>query len=388
MLDGMTSRTLPPTSRKEILRDVQRLVVKVGSTVLSGGDAILHQATVDRIASDLAGLRRKGREVILVSSGAILAGMGQLGLKEKPKNIPVKQAAAAVGQNYLMRSYEEAFGPHGQKVAQVLLTQDDLRSRVRYLNARNTLFALLGLQVIPVINENDTVAVEEIKFGDNDNLSALVATLVDADLLVILTDTEGLYTSDPRKDPSARLVPLVKRITEEVRLWAGDSATGLGTGGMSTKVSAARIAASSGIPTIVASGLEEGTLRRIFAGEVVGTLFLPRVSKMKSRKRWLAFATHPHGQIVVDEGAKRALIQAGRSLLPSGVLATPRPFQVGDAVSLLDSHGMEFARGLANYCSEEVDKIRGLKTAEIEGALGYKHSDEIVHRDNLVILER
>lgn len=384
----MTVRAPLAAIRQDILKRAKRFVVKVGSVVLASYDCRLDQATVDRLASELLELRKAGKEVILVSSGAILAGMGQLGLKEKPRSIPLKQAVAAVGQSHLMRNYEEAFAPNGQRVAQVLLTQDDLQNRIRYLNARNTLFTLLGIGVIPIINENDTVAIDEIKFGDNDNLSALVATLVDADLLVILTDTEGLYTSDPRKDPSARLVPLVKRITEEIKLWAGESARGIGTGGMSTKVSAARIAASVGIPTIVANGLEKGILHRVFSGEAVGTLFLPSHSKMKSRQRWLAFATRPHGQIVVDEGAKMALTHSGKSLLPSGILATARPFQVGDVVSLLNSEGVEFARGLVNYTSEEVEKIKGLKSTEIEGALGYKHSDEVIHRNNLVILER
>ncbi len=375
----MTGRAPLAAIRQDILKRTKRFVVKVGSVVLASSDSRLDQATVDHLASELLELKKAGKEVILVSSGAILAGMGQLGLKEKPRSIPLKQAVAAVGQSHLMRNYEEAFAPDGQRVAQVLLTQDDLQNRIRYLNARNTLFTLLGMGVIPIINENDTVAIDEIKFGDNDNLSALVA---------ILTDTEGLYTSDPRKDPSAQLVPLVKRITEEIKLWAGESTKGIGTGGMSTKVSAARIAASVGIPTIVANGLEKGVLQRVFSGEAVGTLFLPSPSKMKSRQRWLAFATRPHGQIVVDEGAKRALTHSGKSLLPSGILFTARPFQVGDVVSLLNPEGVEFARGLVNYTSEEVEKIKGLKSMEIEGVLGFKHSDEVVHRNNLVILER
>jgi len=299
----------------------KRLVVKVGSAVLSKGDIGLHRPTLERISRELSALREEGREIVLVSSGAILAGMGRLGLGERPGSIPLKQAAAAVGQSLLMRHYEEAFDPYGQRVAQLLLTQEDFRSRPRYLNARNTLFTLLHLGVLPIINENDTVSVEEIRFGDNDNLSALVATLVGADLLVILTDLDGLYTADPRRDPNASLITRVPRRSADVSFWAADSGTGLGTGGMVTKMEAARRAAASGIPTIIANGLVEGILARILRGEAVGTLVQASSSRMRSRKRWLAFATQPRGRIAVDIGAKEALIRGGKSLLPSGVVS-------------------------------------------------------------------
>ncbi len=384
------SRTeaISPDLRATAVRAAKRLVVKVGSAVLSKGDIGLHRPTLERVSRELSALREEGREIVLVSSGAILAGMGRLRLGERPGSIPLKQAAAAVGQSLLMRHYEEAFDPYGQRVAQLLLTQEDFRSRPRYLNARNTLFTLLHLGVLPIINENDTVSVEEIRFGDNDNLSALVATLVGADLLVILTDLDGLYTADPRRDPSASLITQVPRRSADVCFWAADSGTGLGTGGMVTKVEAARRAAASGIPTIIANGLVEGILARILRGEAVGTLFQASSSRMRSRKRWLAFATQPRGRIAVDIGAKEALIRGGKSLLPSGVVSSSGGFEGGEVVSLCDPAGEEFARGVANYDAEQVERIKGLKSSQIEGVLGSKPFDEVVHRDNLVILER
>lgn len=254
---SQAERSLPDA--RAVARETKRIVVKVGSAVLSKGDITLHQPTLQRICRELVSLRKEGHQVVLVSSGAILAGMGRLGLTERPGSIPLKQAAAAVGQSLLMRRYEEVFAPYGQKLGQLLLTQDDFRSRHRYLNARNTLFTLLHLGVLPIINENDTVAVEEIRFGDNDRLSALVATLLGADLLVILTDLDGLYTADPRKDPHARLVHEVPRRSTGLHFWADESGTGLGTGGMATKVRAARTAAAAGVPTIIANGLVEGS---------------------------------------------------------------------------------------------------------------------------------
>jgi glutamate 5-kinase len=316
-----------------------------------------------------------------------MAGMEKLESKERLRSIPLKQAAAAIGQGVLMATYEKAFAPHGIKVAQVLITQEDVRDRVRYLNARNTLFTLLDLGVLPIVNENDTVAVEEIKFGDNDILSALVASLVDADLLVMLTDQEGLYTADPRTDPGAQLIPVLSSPIRPDAFWAGPTRTVVGIGGMASKVEAARLATASQIPAMVANGLTADILLRLVAGESLGTLFLPRASRMAGRKRWLAFATRPRGGVRVDAGAKRALIHQGRSLLPSGVQGTAKQFQVGDVVSVLGADGEEFARGLVNYGADEVERIKGRRSSEIEGVLGYKHSDEIIHRDNLVILE-
>jgi len=384
----MTSRKAPrPGSRQEWLGSPRRIVVKVGSGVLSRGGIGLHRETIQALATSLARLHAQGVEAILVSSGAILAGMEALGLTERPRELPLKQAAAAVGQSHLMRAYEEAFQPCGRRVAQILLTQEDLRHRGRYLNARNTLFTLLGLQVLPIVNENDTVAVREIEFGDNDTLSALVAHLVQADLLVILTDTEGVFTADPHRDPAARLIPVVRPQDAITSFCAEDTGSAASIGGMTSKVRAARRAAVAGIPTVVASGRIPGTVEAILKAEEVGTLFIPSRSRMQSRKRWLAFASLPRGGIVVDAGARAALVRGGKSLLPSGIRGTQRSFRAGDVVSLLDLAGREFGRGLANYGRDEVEKIKGLHSNEIIGALGVNPYDEVVHRDNLVILE-
>jgi len=382
-----TKKSPPPADRRERLGQVKRLVVKVGSGVLSQGGRGIHRPTLAALAGALGALRDGGTEVVLVSSGAILAGMEALELAERPKDLPVKQAAAAVGQSHLMRAYEEAFQPCGRRVAQILLTREDLRHRGRYLNARNTLLTLLGLGVIPVVNENDTVAVQEIQFGDNDTLSALVATLVDADLLVILTDIEGLYTADPHRNPEARLIPTVRPQDAVDAFCADDTGSAASIGGMSTKVSAARRAMAAGIATVVASGRQPAALLRIAAGEEVGTFFVPSGSRMQSRKRWLAFASVPRGEILVDAGARQALVTGGRSLLPSGVRGTRRPFRAGDVVSLLDQEGRAFARGLTNYGRDDVERIQGLHSDEITAALGHKPYDEVIHRDNLVILE-
>jgi len=383
----MTSRKLPTGSRAEWLGTPRRIVVKVGSGVLSHGGVGLHRPTLQALAGCLARVQAQGVEPILVSSGAILAGMEALGLTERPRELPLKQAAAAVGQSHLMRAYEEAFQPCGGRVAQILLTQEDLRHRSRYLNARNTLFTLLGLRVLPIVNENDTVAVREIQFGDNDTLSALVAHLVQADLLVILTDTEGVFSADPHRDPSARLIPLVRPQDAIASFCAEDTGSAASIGGMTSKVRAAHRAAVAGIPTVVASGRSPESVETILRGEEVGTLFIPSRSRMQSRKRWLAFASLPRGGIVVDAGARGALVVGGKSLLPSGVRGTQKTFRAGDVVSLVDQAGQEFGRGLANYSRDEVEKIKGLKSDEIAGVLGAKPYDEVVHRDNLVILE-
>ena len=361
--------------------------MKVGSGVLSRGGIGLHRAVMADLAAALAALQGQGLETILVSSGAILAGMEALGLTERPRNLPLKQAAAAVGQSHLMRAYEEAFQPHGRRVAQILLTREDLRHRGRYLNARNTLFTLLRLGAVPIINENDTVAVQEIQFGDNDTLSALVANMAEADLLLILTDIEGLFSADPHRDSSARLIRVVRPQDAVAAFCAEDTGSVASIGGMSSKVLAARRATAAGIPTVVASGLRPGVLNAVVAGEDVGTFFVPSKSRLQSRKRWLAFASLPRGGIMVDEGAKKALVGGGKSLLPSGVRLTRRAFRAGDVVSLVDTQDREFARGLANYSRDEVEKIKGLKTHEIGAVLGQKPYDEVVHRDNLVILE-
>jgi glutamate 5-kinase len=386
----MTARKAPiPADRRAWLGQARRLVVKVGSGILSGGGGPgLHRPTLQALAETLAGLAAGGTEVVLVSSGAILAGMEALDLAERPKELPLKQAAAAVGQSHLMHAYEEAFRPHGRRVAQILLTQEDLRSRLRYLNARNTFFTLLSLGVVPVVNENDTVAVQEIRFGDNDTLSALVAQLTGADLLVILTDTEGVFTADPHRDPAARRIPLVRPQDALGAFCAENTGSAASIGGMSTKVRAAQRAALAGIPTVVASGRAPAILSAILEGQDVGTFFVPSASRMQSRKRWLAFASLPRGGILVDAGARRALTSGGKSLLSSGIRGTRRSFRAGDVISLLDAEGREFARGLVNYSRDEVEQIMGLHSDEIARVLGQKPYDEVVHRDNLVILQQ
>ncbi len=373
-------------TRKSIINKVRRIVLKVGSQVLTGKGKSLSQPVFDRLGREISLAKRKGYEIVIVSSGAIAAGMSRLGLAEKPKTMPQKQAAAAIGQSALMWNYERAFTFYGEKVAQVLLTRDDLSNRKRYLNASSTLFTLLDLGVIPIINENDTVAVEEIKVGDNDNLSALVTNLVCADLLIILSDIDGLYDRDPRLSKNAKLIPLVQQVTGEMEKKASGTLNPISIGGMITKLQAARKAAVFGVPTILANGMMEGVLRRIFQAEEVGTLFTSAVNKLTSRKHWIACTLEPHGKITVDEGAKKAILQKGKSLLPSGVLAAEGPFALGDPVVLVDPQQQEFARGLSNYGSAEINKIKGLKTTEVEIKLGYKYSDEIVHRDDLVVL--
>jgi glutamate 5-kinase len=371
-------------NRKNLLEKVRRVVLKVGSRVLTGKGRTLSQPVFDRLAREISAAKKRGYEVVLVSSGAIAAGMGRLGLLEKPKTMPEKQASAAIGQSALMWSYEKAFSFYGEKVAQILLTRDDLSNRNRYLNARNTLLTLLDFGVIPIINENDTVVVQEIKFGDNDNLSALVTNLVNADLLVILSDIDGLYDKDPRVHKSARLIRSVDQVTEEMEQKATGTLSLFSIGGMVTKLQAARKAALFGVPTVLANGMTEELLGKILRGEEVGTLFTSQVNKLTSRKHWIAFTLEPQGRIIVDEGAKRAILQRGKSLLPSGVLSAEGKFSLGDPVALSDLNGREFAKGLTNYDSSEINKIKGLKTSELERRLGYKYSDEIVHRDDLV----
>ena len=373
-------------TRKTIMNKVHRIVLKVGSQVLTAKGKSLSQAVFDRLAREISAAKKKGYEVVIVSSGAIAAGMSRLGFLEKPKTIPQKQAAAAIGQSALMWNYERAFTCYGEKVAQILLTRDDLSNRRRYLNARNTLLTLLGLGVIPIINENDTVVVEEIKFGDNDNLSALVTSLVNADLLIILSDIDGLYDRDPRLSKNAKLIPLVRQVTPEMEKKASGTLSPISIGGMVTKLQAARKAALFGVPMILANGMVEGIMGRIFQAEDVGTLFTSEVNKLNSRKHWIAFTLEPQGRIIVDDGAKKAILQKGKSLLPSGVLATEGKFSLGDPVVLVDLQKEEFAKGLSNYGSAEINKIKGLKTTEVESKLGYKYGDEIIHRDDLVVL--
>ena len=368
------------------LTRARRVVVKVGSGQITSPGEGLDAKRITALAADIASLVAERREVVLVSSGAIVAGTARLGLSSRPRSIPETQAAAAVGQSALMWHYEQSFKRHGIKVGQVLLTAQDISDRGRYLNARNTLLALLDFGVLPVVNENDTVAVEEIKVGDNDNLAALVAHLVDADLLVLLTDVDGLYTGDPRRDPSASRIETVETVTEEIRKLCFDEVGRVSVGGMATKLEAAQKAGASGIPMVIANGREHGTLGRLLKGEPLGTYFLPRDDRLAARKRWIAFAVPPQGRLTVDAGARKALTEKGKSLLPSGLVDVAGEFHAGEVVALAEAEGDEFARGLVNYDAGELRKIRGAKTAEIEKALGYKGLAEVIHRDNLVVL--
>ncbi|HKJ05387.1 MAG TPA: glutamate 5-kinase [Geopsychrobacteraceae bacterium] len=370
--------------RSSLLSHVKRVVVKIGSGVISN-DAGLEQAVLAAISSDLCDLRELGLEVIVVSSGAVAAGKGQLGIVGRPQTIPQKQAAAAIGQTRIIRAYKETFLSRNQMVAQVLLTRDDLSNRRRYLNARNTLTTLLEYGVTPIVNENDTVVVEEIRFGDNDNLSALVTSLIEADLLIILSDVDGFYDSDPSENQAAELIPLIERITPRIEALAGEAKGSLGTGGMSTKVKAAKRVGLAGVGTLIVNGRTPKILKKVFAGEEVGSYFLPALSKLTAKKRWIAFSKKPRGKLLVDEGACRAVVKQGKSLLPSGVCGVEGSFERGDAVRICDSEGVEFAKGVVSYSQAELLKIIGKQCAEIEAVLGYKYRDEIVCRDDLVL---
>jgi glutamate 5-kinase len=383
---GMDPAEVGAARRRAVAR-ARRVVVKVGSSILTSDGKGLSGQAITRIGSDIAGVLDRGVEVILVSSGAVAAGRSRLGLVQSLRTIPQKQAAAAVGQSGLIQAWERALARHGWRAGQVLLTSDDLGNRRRFLNARHTLLTLLRMKVVPVINENDTVVVEEIKFGDNDHLSALVTNLIEANLLIVLTDTEGVYDRDPRRSRGARLIPLVTNMApllERSDLYVRKGR--VGTGGMASKIAAARESGQFGAPCVVASGRRRRCVSRILDGEPIGTLFLPREMPLTSRKHWLAFTRQTRGALHVDTGATGALRDRGKSLLPSGVTDVTGRFGVGDLVRILDPAGKEFARGLAEYTSEEIKAIKGLRTSEIERALGYKSTDEVVHRDDLVLL--
>jgi glutamate 5-kinase len=370
--------------RKTLLSYVKRVVIKVGSGVISDNDG-LDAAMIEAIAHSVCELRQRGLEIVIVSSGAVAAGKGALGIVGRPRTIPLKQAAAAIGQSRLMRTYKEAFRARGLTVAQVLLTRDDLANRRRYLNARNTLMTLLEYGVVPIINENDTVVVDEIRFGDNDNLSAMVTNLVEANLLVILSDVDGLYDSDPKSNPQAKLLPVVERITEAIEAMASGAVTQLGTGGMATKIKAAKRASLYGVGTLIVNGRIPDVVQRVFAGEELGTYFLPARDRLAARKHWIAFTKKPRGKLFLDDGARKALMEDGKSLLPSGIRGVEGGFDRGDAVRLCDMHGEEFAKGVINYALPELLRIMGKKSSEIEAVLGYKYGDEVIHRDNLVL---
>ena len=369
----------------EVLQNAKRIVVKVGTSTLTYETGKLNLNRMELLVRQLTDLHNQGREVVLVTSGAVGVGAGKLGLTERPGTILQRQALAAVGQGLLMQVYEKLFSEYGQTVAQILLTRSDISYRKRYLNARNTILALLKYQVVPIINENDTVATEELKIGQNDALSALVAGLIEADLLIILSDVDGLYTADPKKDPTAKLIPLVKELTPEIISMAGGAGSAFGTGGMATKLEAAKMAIAAGSSMVLMSGAEPSRIQQIFAGQPVGTVFLSSQAVVSSRKRWIAYGPQVAGELIVDSGAERALIKQGKSLLPSGIIGISGDFDEGDLVKILNAERRELGRGLTNYGSEQLQKIIGKKCAEIEMILGFKTADEVVHRDNLVI---
>jgi glutamate 5-kinase len=374
--------------RKKILKKIRRVVIKIGSSILTSGESGLNPSRIQELADEIVAVlkQRQTIEVAVVSSGAVAAGMGRLGLKTRPREIPVKQAAAAVGQGRLIWCYKEAFSRHQRKTAQVLLTADDLKHRRRFLNAKNALETLFHYQVIPIINENDTVVVEEMKLGDNDHLSALVANLIGADLLLILSDIDGLYTADPHLREDAKRIPVVQKVTEKILHMAGESFHDVGSGGMRSKVLTAKTAAAFGCPTLVINGHRQGAVLAALHGEETGTLFLADQDRLTSRKHWIAYTVTPKGSLSLDGGAVEALLHKGKSLLPSGITSVSGRFEVGDSVSCVDPDGREVARGLVNYHAREIRKIMGQKTLEIEKILGYKYYDEVIHRDNLVVL--
>ena len=369
-----------------VLGAARRIVVKVGSTLVNNDGRGLDRVASGRWAAQLAGLRREGKEVLLVSSGAIAEGMQRLGWTRRPRQIHELQAAAAVGQMGLAQVYESSFAEHQLGSAQILLTHADLADRVRYLNARSTLYTLLGLGIVPVINENDTVVTDEIKFGDNDTLGALVTNLVEADVLVILTDQAGLYGADPRRDPDAELVREARAGDPALEAMAGGAGSELGRGGMLTKVLAAKRAATSGAHTIIASGREPSVLARLAAGESIGTVLRAPVATLSARKQWMADHLQVAGQLVIDDGAARALALGGKSLLPIGVVEVRGEFTRGDVVSCLDPRQAEIARGIVNYGSTEARRIARRASSDIEVILGYVEEAELIHRDNLVLL--
>lgn len=379
MLNNETSR--------EALKKAKRIVIKVGTSTITYANGKRNFSQIDRLAREISDLQNQGKEMILVTSGAVAVGVDRMGLPGKPKTIPGKQAAAAVGQGVLMHTYEKFFADYGQIVAQVLITKTEAIDRHRYTNTRNTFMELMRQRVIPIVNENDVVALDELKIGDNDNMSALVAGIVDADLVIILSDVDGLYTANPQTHPDAVIVPEVAEITPEIEASAGGVGSARGTGGMATKIQAAKAATSSGIHLVIASGTEKNAITRVLQGEELGTLFVSRENRLQFRKRWLAFGAKIAGSIVVDDGCAKAIRKAGGcSILPAGVFAVQGEFLPGSTVSVIDKDAHELARGLVHYSSAELELIKGCNSGEIANILGHKNFDEVIHRDDLVIL--
>ena len=370
--------------RQETLSSAKKILIKIGSAVLSGTDG-LDLKIIHALVKEMSDLVHQGYSVVLVTSGAIVSGKHRLNITGELKSIPEKQAAAAIGQGRLMRVYSKSFEKNG---LYVLLTLSDLTDRQRYLNIRNTLSTLMEWGVTPIINENDSVAVDEIKFGDNDNLAAMIANIVEADLFINLTSTAGLYDCNPAGFKKAKLIPLVCEFTDEIEAAATVETTSVGMGGMKSKVLAAKKVTAIGIPCVIAPGKRKKVLADILAGKEIGTLFLPMADRLNSKKYWIAFTLHPRGRLVIDDGAKNALLEKGKSLLPSGIVDVEGDFDLGDPVSCVDREGTPLAKGLVNYTSTEIRKIKGLKTSQISQVLGHKDYDEVIHRDNMAITKQ
>jgi glutamate 5-kinase len=371
---------------RSAIRLARRVVVKIGTGVLTAAGGGFDRVRFEALCSGLAKVAAS-RELVVVSSGAIALGVERLGLKARPKDIPTKQAAAAVGQSRLMRLYDDVLGAQGLIVAQVLLTHADVQSRTRYLNARHALEQLVARRAVPIINENDTVSVEELKFGDNDTLAGMTVDLVGADILVILTDIDGVYTADPRVDPAARKLDVLDGVDDAVLAAGGESRSGVGTGGMASKLKAARRAGESRVPTVIAPGKQDGVLDDVFAGAPVGTFIRAPQGKGTGRQRWIARDLQKKGELRIDDGAVKAVVDHQKSLLPSGVREVRGTFAEGEAVDICDLAGRAVARGLAGYASDDLKRIAGLRSADIEPTLGYKYLDEAVHKDDLVVLD-
>ncbi|NIP29020.1 MAG: glutamate 5-kinase [Candidatus Dadabacteria bacterium] len=373
-------------SRNDLLKNVKTAVIKIGSSVLTNNNGLLDESEFAGIARQVSELNKRGINTVVVSSGAIASGMKKLNMKKRPEDIHIKQAISACGQSSLIRYYELSFQEFGFNVAQILLTQDDLSNRRRFLNARKTVLELLDMGIIPIINENDSVSFEEIMFGDNDNLAALVTSLIGADILLLISNVDGFYDKDPAKDENAKLLYMIKEVDSRIESLAGETTGKTTTGGMRTKMQAAKTAAAFGVPTIIANGKTENVIVDIFNANELGSVILPLEGKMKSRKHWIAFASKPNGKLILDDGAIKAITQMGKSLLPSGVKKIEGSFGIGEAVSIYNEQMVEVCRGLSSYSSDEINRIKGKNSSEIEDILGYKYSDEIIHRDEMAII--
>lgn len=364
-------------------KQVKRLVVKVGTSTLTHSGGKLNVRRIEQLASALVDIHNQEIECILVSSGAIGIGRSRLNRKRYTHSLSEKQALAAIGQGLLMHIYEKKFAEYGTMVAQILLVKDDMTNRTRFLNARNTVLELLRFGIIPIINENDTVSVDEIRFGDNDTLAALVGVLIDADMIILLTDIDGFYTDNPRENPDAKRLNIIEEITSDIEEMAGTAGSDVGTGGMKTKVEAAKIATSAGIPLVIASGDDPYVIHDILGGENVGTKFSALSSHLPSRKSWIVYGSSTSGFIVVDDGAVRALVERGKSLLPSGIVSTSGTFQKGDVVDITDREGKVIAKGITNYAAADVERIKGMHTSQLASVIDGGIYDEVVHRDNM-----